>query len=43
MDLDTMKDNMAIMKTIKATIQLKKYDEDIVNDNADLNDEEETS
>jgi len=43
MDLDTMKDNMAIMKTIKATTQLKKYDEDIVNDNADLNDEEETS
>ena len=32
MDLDTMKDNMAIMKTIKATTQLKKYDEDIVND-----------
>ena len=43
MDLDTMKDNMAIMKRIKATTQLKKYDEDIVNDNADLNDEEETS
>ena len=38
-----MKDNMVIMKTIKATTQLKKYDEDIVNDNADLNDEEETS
>ena len=38
-----MKDHMAIMKAIKATTQLKKYDEDIVNDNADLNDEEETS
>ena len=43
MDLDTMKDNMAIMKTIKATTQLKKYDEDNVNDNANLKDEEETS